>query len=201
VGSLALCLELGYLPLGLVAVMSVLGLLYTAPLIPGGLMRRTQMQRLKDIPGSKTMSATVAWALVVAVLPALTQPPLHAWYTLLVFLFTLVMVFIRCTLFDMLDVQGDLIVGKETIPILLGERKTEKMLWWLLLGLAVVLPLAALTGAASSLAFCFLAPVAGMAAMQYALTRFWVMPGALSEGLVDLNFWLAGAMTLIWWLW
>jgi (E)-4-hydroxy-3-methyl-but-2-enyl pyrophosphate reductase len=201
VGSLALCLELGYLPLGLVAVMSVLGLLYTAPLIPGGLMRRTQMQRLKDIPGSKTMSATVAWALVVAVLPALTQPPLHAWYTLLVFFFTLVMVFIRCTLFDMLDVQGDLIVGKETIPILLGERKTEKMLWWLLLGLAVVLPLAALTGAASSLAFCFLAPVAGMAAMQYALTRFWVMPGALSEGLVDLNFWLAGAMTLIWWLW
>jgi (E)-4-hydroxy-3-methyl-but-2-enyl pyrophosphate reductase len=198
-GALTISWELGPLPLAMLAVMSVLGLMYTAPLVPVTLVRHVPVQRLKDIPGSKTLSAALAWALVVAVLPALNQPPAQLWDTILAFLFTLVLVFIRCSLFDMLDVQGDLIVGKETIPILLGERKTLKMLWGLLIGLFLLLPLAALTGTAGADALLLLAPVGGMAVMQLALTRSWVMPGALTEGLVDLNFWLAGIMALSWW--
>ncbi|MBA4393606.1 MAG: hypothetical protein C0407_08645, partial [Desulfobacca sp.] len=31
-------------------------------------------------------------------------------------------------LFDVLDIQGDLIVGKETLPIIIGEEKTIRLL-------------------------------------------------------------------------
>jgi hypothetical protein len=37
-----------------------------------------------------------------------------------------------------------------------------------------------------------------MAAMQLLWARSWITPGSLSEGLVDLNFWLAGAVALAW---
>jgi 4-hydroxy-3-methylbut-2-enyl diphosphate reductase len=196
--ALLLCARLGPWPFGLVLVMSVLGLLYSVPVIPARLERRIGFERLKDIPGSKTLSAALAWAFMVALLPALAEGRFDPWATPLAFAFTLVLLFVRCALFDILDVQGDLIVGKETIPLFLGETKTRRLLLNLTLGLAAVLVLAPLLTPVSSLAWALLAPVAGLEAMQVLLTRPWLMPGAISEGLVDLNFWLAGLTALAW---
>jgi len=97
-------------------------------------------------------------------------------------------------------VQGDLVVGKETLPIIMGEDKTQRMVGWLLAGLAGLMILAPLAGAPAGVAWSLLAPIAGIALMQRVLTRGEMLPGALSEGLVDLNFWLAGALALAWWL-
>jgi 4-hydroxy-3-methylbut-2-enyl diphosphate reductase len=201
VAALGLCALLGGPPFALVLIMSALGLSYSLPVIPKRLERRFPIQRLKDIPGSKTLSAALAWAFIVAVVPALALLHPHHWDTLLAFLYTLVLVFVRCALFDMLDVQGDLIVGKETIPIVLGEKKTRRLLTALTHGLGGLLILAPLLGLAPSLAWGLLLPVAGLAAMQAMLLKSLVMPGALSEGLVDLNFLLAGAVALVWWVW
>jgi (E)-4-hydroxy-3-methyl-but-2-enyl pyrophosphate reductase len=195
-GSMSLCLEMGWWPLGLITVMSVLGLLYTAPLLPGFVVRGFGFQRLKDIPGSKTFSASLAWAFVVAVLPAVALEGALLWGTVLAFMYTLCLVFVRCSLFDILDVQGDLIVGKETIPILLGERKTIQLLVRIVAGLALLL-LAA--GFLNSLTWVMILPLGGMAFMILALTRSWLNPGAVTEGLVDLNFLLAGALAWLWW--
>ncbi|MGD9125563.1 MAG: 4-hydroxy-3-methylbut-2-enyl diphosphate reductase [Desulfarculaceae bacterium] len=199
--AIVLCALLGKIPFILVAVMSILGLLYSVPVVPRGLERRFGINSLKDIPGSKTMSAALAWALIVALLPVVVYQKLEPWPTFLAFFFTGVMVFVRCAWFDILDVQGDLIVGKETIPIVLGEAKTRRLLWGLTAGLGVVLFLAPLLGMASFLAWVMLIPLAGLTAMQIGFTRRLFTPGAFSEGLIDANFWVAGITALIWWAW
>ncbi|KIX13217.1 4-hydroxy-3-methylbut-2-enyl diphosphate reductase [Dethiosulfatarculus sandiegensis] len=196
--ALIICATLGILPFALVTVMSGLGLLYSVPVVPKFLQKKLGIERLKDIPGSKTISASLAWATMSALIPAATLGMSDPANTALAFFFTLCLVLVRSAIFDILDVQGDLIVGSETIPIMLGEKRTKTIMWVITFGLAAVLFLAPILGQAPTLAFGLLLPVAGMAVMQLVLNRAWIMPGALSEGLVDLNFWLAGLVALIW---
>jgi (E)-4-hydroxy-3-methyl-but-2-enyl pyrophosphate reductase len=196
--AVVLCALLGTGPFALVAAMSVLGLLYSVPVVPRRLEKKIGIQKLKDIPGSKTMSAGLAWAFIVAILPAVALGSGSLVGLVLAFVYTLILVFLRCALFEFLDVQGDLIVGKETIPIVLGEDKTRRLLWWLTWSLCGVVALAAVLGIVPSLAWWLLIPVLGIAAMQLLWARAWITPGSISEGLVDLNFWLAGAVALAW---
>lgn len=108
----------------LLSVMSVFGVLYRIRFIPAFLSERIKVTRLKEIPGSKTLFVALAWALVVVVLPALGDPAPMGALTLGCFLFILLLVFVRNALFDVFEVQGDRIVGKETLPVLIGPRKT-----------------------------------------------------------------------------
>ncbi len=197
--SLTLCALLGLWPLIIVSLMSLMGLLYSVPVMPRAIQRHMGLASLKDIPGSKTISAAGAWAVIAAVLPAASLGHFELVGTPLAFVYTAVLVFCRCAIFDVLDVQGDLVVGKETLPIIMGEAKTQRMVWWLLAGLAGLMILAPLAGAPAGVAWSLLAPIAGIALMQRVLTQGAMLPGALSEGLVDLNFWLAGALALAWW--
>jgi 4-hydroxy-3-methylbut-2-enyl diphosphate reductase len=168
------------------------------PIIPRRWERRLSIHRLKDIPGSKTVSAALAWAFIVAVLPAVDSLHFSPWGTPLAFAYTLILVFVRCALFDILDVQGDLIVGKETIPIVLGETGTLRLITRLNLGLLAALVLLPPLGLVPTLAWCLTLPVLGLLFMQRLLMRAQIVPGAFSEGLVDLNFLLAGALALAW---
>jgi len=196
--AVVLCALTGPVAFGLVATMSVLGLLYSVPVVPRSLEAKIGVQRLKDIPGSKTISAGLAWAFIVAVLPAVALGPPAPVGAALAFIYTMVLVLMRCALFDILDVQGDLIVGKETIPIVLGEARTRRLLWTGSLGLMALCSLLALTELAPGMAWLLVLPAAGLAAMQLMWSRAWITPGSISEGLVDLNFWLAGGLALVW---
>lgn len=198
--ALLLCVMMGLWPFVIVSFISLLGILYSVPVVPPSLKTRLKFASLKDIPGSKTVSAAGAWAVVVAVLPAVG---FGVWQPLaleLAFVYTAVLVFCRCALFDVLDVQGDLVVGKETIPIMLGEAGTMRLVYWLLAGLALLVILAPLAGLPTVLCLLLLMPIAGLALMQRVLSWGDMLPGAFSEALVDFNFWLAGALALAWWL-
>ncbi len=108
------------------------------------------------------------------------------------------LLFARCALLDILDVQGDLVVGKETIPIVLGEAPTQRLLAALLGGVILLLGLAPLGGLTPRLAWLLVPVPLGVALMQRLLGRGLVPPGAVGEGLTDLSFWLAGALALAW---
>jgi 4-hydroxy-3-methylbut-2-enyl diphosphate reductase len=56
------------------------------------------------------------------------------------------LVFVRTAFFDILDMQGDRIVGKETIPILLGEKRSMDLLRAILLLALVILLIAVFFG-------------------------------------------------------
>lgn len=159
--ALALATQSGLTSFLLLAVMSFFGVLYRIRFIPSFLADRIKVTRLKEIPGSKTMFVALAWALVVVVLPALGhEPPLGA-KTLGCFLFILLLVFVRNALFDVFEVQGDRIVGKETLPVLIGPRKTIVLLNFIMCGLFLILLFFPMYGLMSS-------PLG-----------YWVLPGLI----------------------
>ena len=76
------------------------------------------------------------------------------------FLFVFSMVYIRSGLFDIFQLQGDLIVGVETLPIILGKRRTLILLKSIIVAAGLILLLSPAIGLVGSfsylLIFCFL---------------------------------------------
>ncbi len=187
----------GALPFGLLLVMSLTGLSYNLTLLPKGLFG-TGYRRIRDVPGSKTILIAVAWGVVTAVLPALSffgeLRPDH----LLIFLWTAGLVFVRTAFFDILDMQGDRLVGKETIPTLLGEQRSLRLLKGVLIALAAGLPLLAAAGVLSSLALPLALCPAAMVAIILAFERGLILPGVRLEFLVESHVALAGGIAVLW---
>ena len=111
----------------LLVIMSVLGILYSIKFIPNFISSRLKVRRLKEIPASKTFFVALAWASVLVVLPALINGSAGV-RTLAVFAFIFLLVVVRNSIFDIFDMQGDRIVGKETLPVLIGLPKTMLLL-------------------------------------------------------------------------
>jgi len=83
--------------------------------------------RLKEIVGVKSLVVAVSWALTGSLLPdAFLTTKLQI--IVIVFVFVFIRVFVGATLCDVLDMNGDLASGVETIPIRLGRNKTKNLL-------------------------------------------------------------------------
>ena len=147
--SLGLAAQQGPAVLALLGIMSLFGLFYSVRVVPESLADVIRVTRLKEIPGSKTFFVALAWALMVVTLPSLGRIDPFSTPHLLVFVLVLGLVFVRNVLYDVFDVQGDRIVGKETLPVFIGEPRTLTVLHAIigvLLCLAVVLPASGLIG-------------------------------------------------------
>src|SRR4030042_2200187 len=119
--SLALALTLGWAPFLFLIAMSTLGILYSFQIVPAVWQRFTKMKKIKDIPASKTLSVALGWGGVTTLIPAMADYKPFSFSLIIIFLIICAFVYIRSGLFDVLDIQGDLIVGKETLPIIIGE--------------------------------------------------------------------------------
>jgi 4-hydroxy-3-methylbut-2-enyl diphosphate reductase len=138
----------------------------------------------------------MAWGTVTAVLPALGVSASLNWSTVVVFLWSTGMVFVRTAFFDILDMQGDRIMGKETIPILLGEKRSMRLLKGMLMLLTVVMVLAALGGAVRPLRFLpALCPLVILALLA-AYDRGEMLPGMRLEFMMESQFVLVGVLVL-----
>jgi (E)-4-hydroxy-3-methyl-but-2-enyl pyrophosphate reductase len=153
---------MGRAAFAILLVMSLLGLTYNLYLIPKRF--GIKFRRLKDIPGSKTILIAVAWGVVAALLPGITSKGTLPLAVLMVFVWATLLVFARTAFFDLLDVQGDRIMGKETLPILLGNRRTFVLLKGILAG-------------------CMVLSVASLRPWAWFRTRFF--PGPLPGGHAD----------------
>ncbi len=142
--ALTLVYEHGMPTFLLLTGMSILGILYSVQVIPKSLIPVIKVRGLKEIPGSKTFLVAVAWAFVTTLVPAWSDSRQPDVMTLGVLLFVMLLVFVRNALFDVFEVQGDRIVGKETLPVFIGEKKTLiilNLLMGLLLILLFILPM------------------------------------------------------------
>lgn len=194
--GLLIAAVLGPMPFATLLVMSLLGLSYNLRILPPGL-RGGRFARIRDIPGSKTFLIALAWGLVTSVLPALAEGgrpaatfPALVWAT--------GMAFVRTAFFDLLDIQGDRIFGKETLPVVMGEAAVLRLLKWLLLGLALLPPAASLLGLATGLGWILpLCPLL-LGGVMAAHAKGRILPGIRLEFTVESHFVLAGLLTLIW---
>lgn len=195
--SLSLSLSIGEVHFLLILLMSLLGLLYSVKIIPEGLWGR--YRRIKDIPGSKSVLTAAAWAILTAALPAVSSLSVKsAGAVFMTFLWTAGMVFIRNAIFDTLDMQGDKISGKETIPILIGEEKTLKMLAGLFAFTTFLPILGAFSGIMGSAGFLLWLPPAALASVTWMQRKQKIDSDQRFEFIVESNFVTAGIIGLIW---
>lgn len=155
-GVMVTAWRLGPLFLVLLFCMSLLGVLYNLDVVTKD--GRRIRPRLKDVPGSRTVLTALAWGIVAAFVPALSAKGHITLASALVFLWVSALVFVRTAYFDIIDMQGSRIAGRETIPILLGEKRTLSLLKAILVAMILLLPAAALLGILPAsgilLAFC-----------------------------------------------
>jgi 4-hydroxy-3-methylbut-2-enyl diphosphate reductase len=194
--GLMLAYTTGPVPFLLLLVMSLLGLSYNLRIIPG-FVTADRYRRLRDLPGSKTFLIALAWGTVTTLFPYLSVTGSLTIGTSLVFLWATGLVFVRTAFFDTLDMQGDRIVGKETIPILLGEKATLRLLKRILLALLAGMLLSTLLGLVSGVGFVLAVCPLFLAGVLLAYERDLMIPGIRLEFLLETLFLVAGAAALL----
>ncbi len=195
--GLLMAFAAGRLPFLILLAMSLMGLSYNMRIIPG-FLAGGKVRRIRDLPGAKTVLIAMAWGVVTAV-----YPPLSTWGRLeptglLVFAAATGLVFARTAFFDTLDMQGDRIVGKGTIPLLLGEAATLRLLQRILLFITGALIIAPLAGLLPFLSLPLAACPAGLFIVLRAHENRRMPPGIRLEFLVESHFVLAGLLALLW---
>ncbi len=196
--ALIIGLLLGPLSFWFILAMSLLGLIYNVNIFSGHLPLFGQMARLKEIPGSKTIFTSVAWGVLAALIPILSADRELSSATFLAFFFVAGLVFIRSGLFEIQALEGDRVVGKETLAIALGKKKTLNLLYILALVLFVTMAGATLAGLLPTLGFFLLICVV-YALVYLTIYRLGYMGGGfLWESLVEGNMVLAGLISFLW---
>jgi 4-hydroxy-3-methylbut-2-enyl diphosphate reductase len=197
--ALALGVYLGWEAFAFVLFMSTLGLVYNLKIIPEGIAAVTHIYTLKEIPGSKTVFTAVAWGVLAALIPVVCDPtPEITYSTVIAFFFVAGMIFIRSGLFEVLAMEGDRVVGKETLAIALGKTRTLNLLSAASLVFGAMLILAAWLEIIPTLGYAL--GLCGLYALGYlTLYRRGLMEsGLLLESLVEGNMVLAGSLAFLW---
>jgi 4-hydroxy-3-methylbut-2-enyl diphosphate reductase len=199
VGGVGLSALISPLALGLMIFATVMGLIYSLPIVPRRVAKAIRVRRMRDIPTSKNLATALAWCLTIVVLPVLElQSRLEVLATLTVFVFAFAVVFARSTLLDLRDVQGDMMIGNETIPILIGERKTKLLLAAVVVVSSGLLAVGSAMGWVNRLGFWQLATLAYVLG-YLASYHFRFMSQAMRcEIVADTGFLLAAGLAAVW---
>jgi 4-hydroxy-3-methylbut-2-enyl diphosphate reductase len=184
----------GPAPFILLFIISLSGILYNTAILPRG----WRFRRLKDLPGSKNISTAIAWAAVTALLPWIEVSLKPTAGAATAFLFIAGIVFIRSALSDILDIQSDRLIGRETLPVLIGGTRTLLLLQGISGGLFVLLGAAHPAGWATSLSFFLLACVFYIWICFKLYDRRSGFSGVVLEGLLESGYIIAGISALLW---
>jgi len=197
--GLFMAFALGSVPFLVLCIISLLGLFYKVKIIPelfriGG----KKIQRISDVPGSKTVLIALAWGVVTGGLPHLSVSLQITTTMIFVSLWASVIAFVRTAFFDILDMQGDRIVGQESLPIVLGEKKTVRILKQLLVIFLAALIFAPMMHLTTTLAYGMILSVFYIAAVLMAFEQHWVVPGFRFEFLVETLFVFTAMVSGLW---
>jgi (E)-4-hydroxy-3-methyl-but-2-enyl pyrophosphate reductase len=196
--SLALAFPLGLAPFLLLTAMSGLGLLYSYQIVPAVWQRFMHMKKIKDIPASKSLSVALGWGGVTTLIPAMGEHQTLSPTLAATFLIICAFVYIRSGLFDILDIQGDMIVGKETLPILIGEEKTTRFLKALSLGTMGLLLVGTILHLFPFWSLWLLVSLAYQFFLLIIYEKKWILPGSVYfEAMIESSFILAGLTAVL----
>ncbi|MBD3421531.1 MAG: 4-hydroxy-3-methylbut-2-enyl diphosphate reductase [Chitinivibrionales bacterium] len=126
----------------LMLTMTVIGSLYHFTIVPGPLRTLIPYGKFKDIPTSRDLLVAIAWSIVITFIP---QSIAQNWQiqrqTILVFLWIFVLSYIRSVIFDLRDLEGDRIMGRETLVTFIGETRVRRAIQIMIFAAGVALGL------------------------------------------------------------
>jgi 4-hydroxy-3-methylbut-2-enyl diphosphate reductase len=175
-----------------------MGMIYTLRIIPERLQPFIKYKRIKDFPGSRDLLVSLAWAWVIIVIPFLIKGTESAYQTVSILVFLIPTVFIRSVVFDIVSLEGDRIVGRETIPILIGQKRTRTMLLILAIITGTFIFLSAFFGLVPQLGYFLAIPPILMVSGLYVFQKRRMQASKLFEAVIDSNFIMTGVIAYIW---
>jgi len=123
-------IELFYLML----IPTIAGTVYHFTIVPKSLRRYFTYSNLQDIPTSRDLFVALAWSVLITLIPHAILPRFALTPTTLLFFFwTFYLAYMRSLIFDLKDIEGDRIMGRETLVTVIGEirvRKTMHVALW-----------------------------------------------------------------------
>lgn len=192
VASLAIALVLSLanskLSFLLLFIISLAGGLYNMKILPGN----RRFQRLRDIPGSKNFFTAVAWGIATAILPAVSENQTFSAGMAVAFVLTFSLVFIRSAMSDIMDIQSDKLLGRETIPVIIGKEKTQVLLKIILMILLIILLISPTAGWTGPLSLFLVLCVLYIWICFRLCDRRSGLSGATIEGLLETSYIIAG---------
>jgi (E)-4-hydroxy-3-methyl-but-2-enyl pyrophosphate reductase len=181
---------------------TIAGSLYHFTIVPRHLRKFFRYATLKDVPTSRDLFVALAWALLITFIPhAIEQTFSLSLATLGFFVWMFVMAYVRSLLFDLRDIEGDRIMGRETLVTIISEKKARATVQLTLVMAATALMAIAL------IASTHLVKLTPSHALAYALQLPVIMytwsfmrynqnlnrqPPALFNLLADTQFYIAG---------
>jgi len=201
IASCALALFLAYLlgwtPLALIAVGTLAGLVYCVQSVRDS-WRLLKLRGLHRIPGSKELFVGLAWAVTTALVPMLAGRQLVArWHGLAVAIaFSFLLAADRTLLTDLRDVEGDELVGRETLAVVLGEAGCKRLLGVLLVLEALVLAGGEMLAWTTPTGYAMLLAVLWSALCLVLFHQRRLPETELGEALIDSRFYLCGLIAL-----
>jgi len=196
IGAISWSVSMGILPFLVILFASILGVLYSVKVVPKKWIKKLGFRRLKDIAASKNFFVASAWA-VVSVFPLFFfYKTASTSRTLATFVFLFLVTGIRSILIDLSGIAGDRLIGRETVPLVIGEKNTKVFAKAVMAVVVLYLFLMAAVGVFPALAYL----VAGGIAIEFLLYRY-ILPERLkkkmlSDIILDGHFIIAGI--LIW---
>ncbi len=199
--ALGTAASIGARPLLVVFGASLLGLMYKVEIPLAG-----KRWSLRSIPGSKDVLVALALGVVAIAIPVWQQGhPFWPWtwdaQALVALGLVTVLVYARTVIYDIRDMQNDQVLGKETLPILLGKPRLKLVLIGLLgFGLASS---TWFTFASSNRAHPLAIAAILSACAAYPLFYLWYYHERFSAGKprfevnVELSFYLLGLLALV----
>lgn len=176
------------------------GIAYRMSFIPKGFARIFKYRNLEQIPGSKEIFISMAWAVSAGLVPFLGSTANLTSTLPVTFAFIFSMVFMRTVLLDVRDVQGDSLVGRETIPIAIGKSNTKILLIVIAIVIATLLTISPMLGWTNTFSY-YLLPCVAYACGYLYLYHMRLLPNGLAcEAITDFNFILASIMVIMWWI-
>ncbi|MDI6784165.1 MAG: 4-hydroxy-3-methylbut-2-enyl diphosphate reductase [bacterium] len=197
--SLLISATLGWLPITILLFASLAGLFYSLQIIPKRLQKTVRYRSFKAIPGSKDVFMALAWVMVTVLIPFLSQARYRIEMDDIIALgFAFGIVFIRSIMFDMKELEGDRIIGKETLPIMLGRKNANRLLDILFILLTAGLILSYLFRWTSPFSLVLVGTIGYILLYRYLHKTKVIGEELLFETVVDGQFLFTGLLALGW---
>ncbi len=155
---------------------------------------------ISDIPGSKDIMFSLALASVILILPLINGQGQRFSNVLFVFAFIFTLALANSFLNDLKRIHDDKIIGNETIPVIIGEQRTNVLIYTLygVLGAAAIVGM--LLGWIHIRNVYFLIILTYLTAAVILATRPGKQVDSSNIDIIgDMNFLIAGTLAYFWW--
>lgn len=104
-----------------------------------GLRLGNHLVSLSSLPGAKDVLVAAALSVVAVVMPNWVKGGHWDLHTFAAVVLVAALGFSRTVIYDIRDMQNDQVLGRDTLPILMGKQAAKRVLFGLLLGILLVL--------------------------------------------------------------